>query len=129
MTQAYIAPRPTSGPCRGGAPITDQETSIDLDWRSFRAKLEATGLDANAREQWADESWAHALPRPEAGGLLLALPFSATLCHEIAVVPGRAALRVEETLRRGAAPRRTYEKKTTRTATAATGRWRGSSRP
>ena len=82
VAQAYIAPRPTSRPVpRPASPITDQETSIDLDWRSFRAKLEATGLDANAREAWADESWAHALPRPEAGGLLLALPFSATLCH------------------------------------------------
>ena len=82
VTQAYIAPRPTSRPVpRPASPITDQETSIDLDWRSFRAKLEATGLDATAREQWADESWAHALPAPEAGGLLLALPFSATLCH------------------------------------------------
>ena len=82
VAQAYIAPRPTSRPVpRPASPITDQETSIDVDWRSFRAKLEATGLDATAREQWADESWAHALPRPEAGGLLLALPFSATLCH------------------------------------------------
>ena len=82
VTQAYIAPRPTSRPVpRPASPITDQETSIDVDWRSFRAKLEATGLDATAREQWADESWAHALPAPEAGGLLLALPFSATLCH------------------------------------------------
>ena len=82
VAQAYIAPRPTSRPVpRPASPITDEEIGIDLDWRSFRAKLEATGLDATAREQWADDAWAHALPRPEAGGLLLALPFSATLCH------------------------------------------------
>ena len=82
VTRAYIAPRPTSRPVpRPASPITDEEIGIDLDWRSFRAKLEATGLDATAREQWADDAWAHALPRPEAGGLLLALPFSATLCH------------------------------------------------
>ena len=61
VTQAYIAPRPTSRPVpRPASPITDEEIGIDLDWRSFRAKLEATGLDATAREQWADESWAHA---------------------------------------------------------------------
>ena len=49
VARAYIAPRPTSRPVpRPASPITDQETSIDLDWRSFRAKLEATGLDATA---------------------------------------------------------------------------------
>ena len=46
-------------PTRPASPITDEEIVKDLDWRSFRAKLEATGLDATARVQWAGESWAH----------------------------------------------------------------------
>ena len=79
-----VAPRPTSRPNpRPASPIdVDEATRTnELDWRSFRAKLEGAGLDATAREAWSEEGWAHALPAADAGGLLLALPFSATLCH------------------------------------------------
>ena len=65
--------------------VEEKETP-ELDWRAFRAKLEGAGLDAADREAWDRDAstrggWIHALPDPEAGGLLLALPFSATLIH------------------------------------------------
>lgn len=71
---------------RSASPSGVDEGVQELDdWRAFRAKLECAGLDAAAREEFREgdgsDGWVHALAAPEAGGLLLALPFSATLCH------------------------------------------------
>jgi len=95
-------PRPPGQPVPTSRPVPRPASSFDVDegaqgaptedWRAFRAKLEGAGLDAAAREAWADspakDAWAHALDAPEAGGLLLGLPFAATLCH--AASPWRA---------------------------------------
>jgi len=76
--------RPTSRPApRPASPAGVEHEIQERDWRAFRAKLEGAGLDADAREAWSRgrSGWVHSLAAPEAGGLLLALPFSATLCH------------------------------------------------
>eukprot|EP00210_Caulerpa_lentillifera_P003152 g3012.t1 len=54
----------------GGGQIPDKIPSISLgsDWRTFRAQLVA---ESNSLER---ETWAHALPTPELGCLLLAHP-------------------------------------------------------
>lgn len=98
MTRAPPVPFPQAGPARrcrrrttpscsaaddGGdvgstIPDTLPVAGIDSDWRRFRAQLVAstsgasTGI-APSGTQTAD-SWAHALPHPEHGCLLLANP-------------------------------------------------------
>ena len=87
LAQSFVANTPPPKAHRRATPsgVEEKETP-ELDWRAFRAKLEGAGLDAADREAWDRDAstrggWIHALPAPEAGGLLLALPFSATLIH------------------------------------------------